>query len=113
MKLTFSPTRMDATLTASVAGDVLTLNGSALDFSPLPPGATLPCAAIGCDWIAGDVTRDEAGVLSVPLILPHGPIPWPAPPEAQAVTHPEPMEVGDGPVALPHYEAPQIEEDAE
>lgn len=105
MKLTFSPVRMDATLTASVAGDVLTLNGAVLDFGPLPKGAILPRPAIPCDWIAGDVTRDDRGMLSVPVILPHGAN---APHET---LFPAPIEAGDGDVTLPPHTAPQIEEE--
>jgi hypothetical protein len=107
MKLTFSPVRMDAMLTASVAGDVLTLNGAVLDFGPLPAGATLPRAAIPCDWIGGDVTRDDDGALTVPLILPHGSN---APPET---LFPAPIEAGDGDVELPPYDAPEDAADAE
>ena len=106
MHLTFSPIRMDTPLTASVDGDVLTLNGEALDFGPLPKGATLPRVAIPCDWIAGDVTRDAACVLTVPLILPHGAN---APPET---LFPQPVAVKAGDVPLPPYDHPQIEEDA-
>lgn len=98
MKLTFSPVRMDMTLVAEVRGDTLMLNGDAYDFAPLPPGAILPRAAIDSPWIAGDVTRDDAGVLTVPLILPHGPI---AP---EATRFPVPMQVSeDGPVDLPQW----------
>ncbi|MDR7123693.1 hypothetical protein [Pseudotabrizicola sp. 4114] len=97
MKLTFSPVRMDTALTASVQGDTITLNGEALDFGPLPDGATLPRDAINSPWIAGDVSRDDAGVLIVPLILPHGAS---APPET---CWPEPLSVTGGPVALPPY----------
>jgi hypothetical protein len=103
MKLTFSPCRMDAPLTASVKGDVLTLNGEPLDFGPLPKGATLPRSAIDCALIAGDVTRDAAGTLTVPLVLPHGAN---APPET---LFPQPLDVKSGPVPLPPY---QIEEEA-
>lgn len=98
MHLILHPMRRDDRLTASVAGDTLILNGVALDFAPLPPGARLPRAAIGCDWIAGDVTRSAEGVLTVPLILPHGAS---APPET---LFPAPLEAGDGPVTLPPYE---------
>lgn len=98
MRLILSPVRMDAALAATVAGDVLTLNGVALDFSPLPAGATLPRGAIACDWIAGDVTRDSAGVLSVPVILPHG---GRAGPET---LFPDVLVAADGPVLLPAYE---------
>jgi hypothetical protein len=98
MKLTFSPVRMDEPLSAHVAGDVLTLNSDALDFGPLPAGATLPRAAIDSPWIAGDVTRDLAGVLTVPLILPHGAN---APEET---LFPQPLLAGNGPVALPRFD---------
>ena len=104
MILTLSPVRMDDTLTASVAGDVLTLNGTALDFGPLPNGATLPRHAVDNPWIAGDVSRDMAGVLTVPLILPHG---GDAP---EATRFPAPIDAGDGPVPLPPYNAEEAEE---
>ncbi len=108
MKLTFSPVRMDVPLTASVLGDVLTLNGEALDFEPLMKGATLPRVAIDCDWISGDVWRDESGQLCVPLVLPHGA----AAPES--TLFPEPLTVNtDGPIALPLYailEAEHVED---
>jgi hypothetical protein len=97
--LTLSPVRMDDTLTASVAGDVLTLNGEPLDFGPLPNGATLPREAVDNPWIAGDLSRDMAGVLTVPLILPHG---GNAPEETR---FPAPVDAGDGPVPLPPYNA--------
>lgn len=73
MKLILSPVRMDETLTASLAGEVLTLNGEALDLGGLGPGDVLSAETIDCRWIAGDVHRDADGVLVVPLILPHGP----------------------------------------
>jgi hypothetical protein len=107
MQLNFTPVRSDSTLEASVAGDVLTINGEVLDFGPLPKGATLPRAAIDCDWIAGNVTRDDAGALTVPLILPHGAN---APPET---LFPAPIDAGDGDVQLPPHSAPEENADAE
>lgn len=101
--LDFTPMRRDDALTIHAAGDVLTLNGTPYGFSDMPEGGLLPRAAVGCDWLASDVTR-IGGVLHLTLILPHGPIPWPAPPEAQAVLFPAPIHVmADGPVALPEY----------
>lgn len=99
MQITLSPIRMDETLVAQVAGDVLTLNGEALDFTPLPDGAVLPRDAIDCGWIAGDVRR-EAGGLIVPLLLPHGGNP---PPET---LYPQPLCLSDGPVPLPPRDQP-------
>jgi len=104
MILTFSPVRMDETLTASVSGQVLTLNDGALDFSPLPAGATLPRDAIDNPWIAGDVTRAPDGTLTVPLILPHGAN---APDETR---YPEPITINSGSASLPPH---SIAEDAE
>lgn len=101
--IAFSPRRQDATLTVSRSGDALTIDGQSYDFGPLLEGATLPRAAVGCPWLASDVTR-QGSAIHLTLILPHGPIPHPPPPEAQAVTHPAPIEVTtNGPVTLPGY----------
>lgn len=95
MKIVFSPQRRDDALSLSVAGDVLAINGNALDFSGVPDGATLPRAAVTSDWIAGDVER-VGGVLQVPVILPHGDNP------SHALAFPEPITTtSDGPVTLP------------
>lgn len=105
MQINLTPMRRDDALALNRAGDVLTINGVAHDFSPLPDGGLLPQAAVGCDWIVSDVTRED-GVICLTLILPHGPIPWPAPPQANAVLFPDPIHVTvDGPVALPSYTA--------
>lgn len=104
MIINLSPVRMDGSLALSVAGDVLTINGAAFDFTPLPEGASLPREAVDCPWLASDVARAE-GEIVLALILPHGAIPWPAPPEAAVVTHPAPLHVAaEGPVALPSFE---------
>lgn len=98
MKIILSPVRMDTELTVSKSGDTLTINGEAFDFSGVPNGATLPREAIACYWIAGPVERDNKGILTVPLILPHGAN---APEETR---FPKPLEdVADGPVSLPPY----------
>ncbi len=71
MKITLNPVRMDKRLDLSVKGDVLTLNGEALDLSAMPEGARVPRHAVECEWLATDITR-VAGVLCFGLILPHG-----------------------------------------
>ena len=97
MHITLSPVRSDDTLTLHRSGEVLTVNGADCDFGPLPEGAVLPRAAVGCDWLASDVTR-TGGVLHLTLSLPHGPD---APP---GTLFPAPMVVTeDGPVALPAH----------
>lgn len=110
MKLILHPQRRDDGLVLSRIGSILTINGQALDLTPLPNGATLPKDAVDCDWLAGDIVRDELGVLHIPLLFPHGPIPWPAPEGSAAVTHPSPViSMEDGPIALPHWAPPETE----
>ena len=105
MKITFSPysplpqnLEQERHLTVSKSGDTLTINGEVFDFSGIPNGATLPKEAIACDWIAGPVERDMAGVLTIPLRLPCG---HNAP---EKTRFPQRLEnVADGPVNLPPY----------
>lgn len=95
MQIKLSPQRRDDTLTASKAGDVLTINGETFDFGPLPEGATLPAEAVASSWITGPVSRIN-GELHLTLRLPHGPNP------SQNVAFPESLRVTeDGPIRLP------------
>ncbi|MDF2620209.1 MAG: hypothetical protein K0S00_2868 [Xanthobacteraceae bacterium] len=95
MKINLSPQRRDDTLTAFKNGDVLTINGEAIDFSGLPDGATVPNGAVLSDWIVGEVSR-VAGDLELTLILPHGPSP------SHAVAFPAPiLNPADGAIVLP------------
>lgn len=103
MKIKLSPQRRDDTLTASRAGEVLTLNGEAFDFSQLPEGGTLPADAIDSEWIVGDVSR-VAGELHLTLRLPHGANP------GHAVAFPDPLHVTTGgPIPLPFDPEPEPE----
>ncbi|MTZ15112.1 hypothetical protein GNE00_15280 [Pseudomonas sp. JL972] len=103
MHIALSPARLDEPLAASRAGDVLTLNGVAFDFGPLPEGATLPAEAIDSPWIVGPVSRIN-GELHLTLRLPHGANP------SRAVAFPEPVTVTeDGPIALPFDPAAEPE----
>ena len=103
MKITFSPVRRDAELRCHRAGDVLTLNGEAFDFGPLPEGAHLPAEAIESDWFAGPVER-IGGELHLVLYLPHGA----HAPEATRFPAPVSM-TADGLVPLPPYDVPGTE----
>jgi hypothetical protein len=94
MIIAFTPVRSDETLAAHVAGDVLTVNGTAFDFGPLPEGGILPEGACGSDWIAGPVAR-MGGAIQLTLRLPHGP----AAPAARRF--PAGVVVAAGPVPLP------------
>ena len=105
MHIKLSPMRHDTPLTLARAGDVLTINGTAYDFTALPEGATLPRDAVACDVLASDVER-KGGALNLTLRLPHGPN---APHETR---FPAPIiDPPDGPVALPVYDIPQEQED--
>lgn len=103
MKITLSPTRSDTPLTASVAGDSLTLNGEVLDLSGIEEGAMIEAETLACEWVVGLVTR-SAGEIALTLIMPHGAN---AP---QETLFPAPLEIAtDGPVTLPPYDAPEVD----
>lgn len=95
MRIKLTPQRRDDTLEVVKAGDVLTVNGEALDFGPLPDGATLPASAVNNPWVVGEVHRD-GGELTLTLLLP---LPTNYSPEQ---AFPEDLvDVPDGPVAFP------------
>lgn len=95
MHITLSPVRRDDGPVLSRQGDVLTIDGRAVDLSDLPEGALREDPAPGCPWIVGPAWR-EAGVVHLTLVLPLGPD---APPD---LLFPAPLVlVQDGPVVLP------------
>jgi hypothetical protein len=97
MHISFTPIRRDTPLEASVAGDVLTINGEAFDFAGIPEGATLPRSAVTCDWLASDVERID-GEIRLTLLLPHG---TNAPEETR---FPQAVTVTGGSVPLPVHD---------
>ena len=95
MKIKLSPQRRDDTLTVVKQGEVLTINGTAYDFSQLPDGGTLPAEAVDCEYIIGSVDRVD-GKLELTLLLPHGAN------ASEAARFPEPIiDPADGKVELP------------
>lgn len=95
MQISFSPQRSDAELVVSRAGDVLTINGEAFDFSGLAEGETIPAGDVPSPWFAGPVDR-IGGQLHLVLMLPHGPSP------SAAVAYPQPITApSHGTVTLP------------
>lgn len=95
MIINLSPQRRDDTLRAVRAGDSLAVNGEVFDFDKVAEGDTLPWAALGSGWFAGDVERID-GQLVVTLWLPN---PWNYSPE-QAFPVPL-LNVPDGEVLFP------------
>ncbi|MFT2213070.1 hypothetical protein ACLJYM_14400 [Rhizobium giardinii] len=112
MIIKLSPQRRDDTISVSVVGDTLTINGEEFDFGPLPEGATLPYGSISSEWFAGPVSR-EGGQIVATLVLPH------AAGASENVTFPADVVVTtDGEVSLPvdHNappEPPEIVDDVE
>lgn len=66
MKFKFTPQRSDSSLSLSVSGDILTINGVPFDFSSI----TDPEPAFGSDFLVGFVERDN-GEISVSVAVPH------------------------------------------
>lgn len=94
MIIKLSPVRSDKQLVLAVSGDTLLINGTPLDFSPLPEGAVIPATATGSSWLTEDVKRVN-GVIQLTVMLPH------AEGASEAVRFPQPLTAGDGPVELP------------
>ena len=69
MKLTLSPQSRSDALEVHKAGDKITVNGEEFDFTQLPEGAFLPASAVDCEFIIGDVSRQD-GELHLTLLLP-------------------------------------------
>ena len=110
MKINLVPQRRDDALTLYCAGDVLTINGQALDLSAIPAGGKLLLEDVDCEWLASDITRDEEGDLTLSLILPHGYIADPTTQAAKAVLYPSAINVtDDGAITPPSYEASATE----
>lgn len=105
MKIILSPQRRDDQLVVTKSGEVLTVNGSVYDFSPMGNGDTLPRDALNSEWFAGDVDKVD-GELVLTLLLPN---PWNY---SQAQAFPVPLlNVPDGPVVFP--EPNPVEENGE
>lgn len=95
MRISFTPVRGSDRLSASISGDVVTINGEQFDFTSLPDGGTIPPGSVPCKWIVGPVER-IGGELNLTLVLPHGSNPGPA------VAFPSPIMVtADGAIQLP------------
>lgn len=97
MKINLSPARGDETLTLSVEGNVVILNGEAYDLGFLNEGESISHEVFGSKWLTDKVSMID-GQLELSVILPYGP----GAPES--TRYPSPIVVlTDGPVDLPAY----------
>lgn len=95
MQIIFSPSRREQQLQLEKEGDVITINGTAYDFSHVAEGEEHQVPDEEAPWFSGPVSRKE-GMLIVRLVLPHGAN---AP---QDTRFPQPLiQIEDGPVAVP------------
>ena len=106
MIIKLSPVRSDAELAVTKSGETLIINGVALDFTRLEDGSTLPCEAIGSEWINQAVDRTN-GDLVVTLKLP-----WAADAPELARFPVDIFNPVDGPVHLPGLEAGSAQQPA-
>jgi hypothetical protein len=98
---TLLPGDTSTQLEASVAGDVITINGDEIDLTDLPENDELLASAVDHPWIVGRLRRLN-GEIQITIIFP---IPVDASAEARA---PAPvLMLTDGPVPLPSVEAEQ------
>lgn len=98
-----SPQRRDDPVPEiTVDGNSVFINGDEIDFTELPLGSTYPNGNDLSEWIAGEVSRDENGDVTLTVILPHGPNPR----EDQAFPEPAILD-GDGLVLLPQNSEPE------
>lgn len=99
MRVSFSPVRSEGTLSVSVSGDTVTINGEAFNFARVQEGDTLPASAVSCPALASDVVR-LVEQIHITLTLPHGKDP------AHDVSFPEDVIIGAGDVIAPGLTAP-------
>ncbi len=98
---TLLPDDNSTRLEASVAGDVITINGDEIDLTDLPENDELLASAVDHPWVVGRLRR-LSDQIQITIVFP---IPSDAPPEARA---PAPvLMLADGPVPLPSVEAEQ------
>lgn len=87
----------DTRLTASIAGDTITINGGLLDLSALEEGDTLPGEAVDHPLVIGTIAR-VLGEIRISLLFPIG---HPAPDEARFPADIVMLEDGNVPLPAP------------
>ncbi len=106
MIIAFSPVRRSERPVVSVNGDVLTIDGTDIDFGFVQTGDCLPASAVDTPWLTGNITRNASGEIEVTLICSHGPN------ADQETLFPQPTMVANGAVTFPAYDPDQDPEAA-
>lgn len=68
-KINLSPQVREDSISVSVSGSSITINGQTFDLSPLVDGAALPRDAFATEFIVSDVTR-SGNVIELTLLYP-------------------------------------------
>lgn len=99
MKIKLWPDLVDWPLEAVVSGDVITINGEAIDFSAIPDGYKLPGSAVDNKFFVDTEYVERVGeTLQVTIRLP---VSWDSPEEFRNPKTPIILDVIDGEVTFP------------
>lgn len=99
MKIKLWAALMEDTLEASVHGDVITINGEAIDLSGIPDGYRLPGSAVGNKFfVETDYVERIGKTLHFTLRLP---VAWDSPEEYRNPPEPIILDARSGPVKFP------------
>ncbi|WP_104902951.1 hypothetical protein [Pseudomonas sp. LH1G9] len=104
MKIKLWPDLVEWPLEASVNGDVITINGEAIDLSVIPDGYRLPGSAVGNKFfVETEYVERKGKTLYFTLRLP---VDWNSPEEYRNPVEPIVIEARSGPVKFPDTSPP-------
>lgn len=107
MKIKLFPFLTKAPLAASIIGDVITINGEAIDLSGIPEGFRLPGSAVGNKhFVSTEYVECIDGTLHFTLFLP---VDWESPEHLRNPETPIILDVTDGEVPFPDTTPPVVE----
>lgn len=99
MKIKLWGCLMDGHLEASISGDIITINGEAIDLSGIPSGFRLPGSAVGNRFfVESDYVERIGKTLHLTLRLP---VAWDSPEEFRNPAEPIVIDARSGPVKFP------------
>lgn len=106
MKIKLWACLMDEPLVASVSGDIIHINGEAIDLSGIPEGFRLPGSAVGNRFfVEADYVERIGKTLNFTLRLP---VAWDSPEEYRNPSEPIILDARSGPVKFPDTSPPKV-----